>query len=210
MNESVTGPHCRVECATHFPSRLGNLKNLFFDFEHMPGNYSVQRPVGIVHGPRASLQRRKRRILITFLGKGGKWSGAGEGAAKRGLNDAKVVAFWCVKSLSTKKVAKLEASCCLPPTSTLPPTLSLSPCVSLIYAASLGCASTGRNSCNSLSLLMSAFIWINWNLWFRSEQKEKRKLRTFSVNWFLHRHLQRVLRKNAPPPPSAPPRRLII
>lgn len=52
-------------------------------------------------------------------------------AAKRGLNDAKVVAFWCVKSLSTKKVAKLEASCCLPPTPTPPPyTLSLFVCLS--------------------------------------------------------------------------------
>lgn len=32
---------------THLLSESGYLKNLFFDFEHMPGNYSVQRPVGI-------------------------------------------------------------------------------------------------------------------------------------------------------------------
>lgn len=76
------------------------LKNLFFDFEHMPGNYSVQRPVGIEttgHG----LQRRKRRVLITFLGtRRSTWYGA----AKRGLNDAKVVAFGASKVYLRKKL----------------------------------------------------------------------------------------------------------
>lgn len=177
MNESVTGPHCRVECATHFPSRLGNLKNLFFDFEHMPGNYSVQRPVGIVHGPRASLQRRKRRILITFLGKGGKWRGAGVGGCKKRVKRRKGGGFLVRQKFIYEKSCKTGGQLLSPSHS--PPQLSFSPCVSLIYAASLGCASTGRNSCNSLPLLMSAFIWINWNLWFRSKKRKKKKVENF-------------------------------
>lgn len=76
MNESVTGPHCRVECATHFASRLGNLKNLFFDFEHMPGNYSVQRPVGIVHGPRAKSPKEKTEHINNVFGQRRKVKGS--------------------------------------------------------------------------------------------------------------------------------------
>lgn len=143
----------------------------------MPGNYSVQRPVGIVHGPWPSLQRRKRRILITFLGK--RKVKLGMRLQKRGLNDAKVVAFGASKVYLRKKLQNWR-----PVVVSLPHSHSLSLTVSLIYAASLGCASTGRNSCNSLSLSPSLYVGVYLNklklvIWQRTE---KRKLRTFSVN----------------------------
>lgn len=77
-------------------------------------------------------------------------SGAGYEAAKRGLNDAKVVAFGASKVYLRKKLQNWR-----PVVVSLPHSHSLSLTVSLIYAASLGCARAGRNSCNSLSLSLS-------------------------------------------------------
>jgi len=107
-------------------------------------------------------------------------------AKKRGLNDAKVVAFGASKVYLRKKLAKwspaqsqsltvsISHSESLSLTLSFSLSLTLSLSLSLIYAASLrlsvlcwgsGC-DCGCGSATVATLLMLAFIWINWNFWF--------------------------------------------